>query len=74
LGTEELEVISHSLDEDGRIEQYIVTAPEKSQISSEIVLEASEVTITREQSHKHPPKKKIKVEMSMSKRRKMGVM
>ena len=74
MGTEELEVISHSLDEDGRIEQYIVTAPEKSQISSEIVLEASEVTITREQSHKHPPKKKIKVEMSMSKRRKMGVM
>lgn len=74
MGTEELEVISHSLDEDGRIEQYIVTAPEESQISSEIVLEASEVTITREQSHKHSPKKKIKVEMSMSKRRKMGVM
>ena len=74
MGTEELEVISHSLDEDGRIEQYIVTAPEESQIGSEIVLEASEVTITREQSHKHPPKKKIKVEMSMNKRRKMGVM
>ena len=74
LGTEELEVVSHSLDEDGRIEQYRVSAPERSQINSTIVLEASEVTVTREQSHKHPPKKKIKVEMSMNKRRKMGVM
>ena len=74
MGTEELEVVSHSLDEDGRIEQYRVSAPERSQINSTIVLEASEVTVTREQSHKHPPKKKIKVEMSMNKRRKMGVM
>jgi hypothetical protein len=38
-----------------------------------MTLEASEVTITKEQIHKHPPKK-IKVEMSMKKRRAIGNM
>jgi hypothetical protein len=38
-----------------------------------MTLEASEVTITKEQKHKHPPKK-IKVEMSMNKRRAIGNM
>tara|TARA_B100000745_G_scaffold229541_1_gene153909 strand:- start:2096 stop:2275 length:180 start_codon:yes stop_codon:yes gene_type:complete len=57
LGEEELVVVSHSLDERGNIEQYVVIPPPASQIGSNVVLEASEVTITREQTHKHPPKK-----------------
>ena len=60
LGDEELEVISHSLDEDGRIEQYRVKPPRNAQIGSTVVLQAEEVTVTREHSHKHKVKPKIK--------------
>jgi|TARA_B100000809_G_C14979334_1_gene473928 hypothetical protein len=74
LGEEELVVISHSLDKKGNIEQYIVNPPlDAHQQGQSMTLEASEVTITREQTHKHPPKK-IKVEMTMKKRRAMGTM
>ena len=50
MGDEELEVISHSLDEDGRIEQYRVKPPRNAQIGSTVVLQAEEVTVTREHS------------------------
>jgi hypothetical protein len=74
LGEEELEVLSHSLDKEGNIEQYEVNPPFGAhQHGQTMTLEASEVTITKEQIHKHPPKK-IKVEMSMKKRRAIGNM
>jgi len=61
LGEEELEVLSHSLDKEGNIEQYEVNPPFSAhQHGQTMTLEASEVTITKEQIHKHPPKK-IKV-------------
>ena len=74
LGEEDLEVISHSLDKEGNIEQYEVTPPFGAhQHGQAMTLEASEVIITKEQIHKHPPKK-IKVEMSMKKGRAIGNM
>ena len=75
MGEEKLEVVSHSLDEDGRIEQYVVKPPPAAQIGSNVVLEASEVTVVKAQKHKHPPKKiNMSMEMSMKKRRAMGNM
>ena len=44
-----MKVDSHSLDEDGNIEEYYV---------GDLTFKATEVKITQMQEHKHGPKKK----------------
>jgi|TARA_A100001388_G_scaffold202962_1_gene153993 hypothetical protein len=51
----EVKVESHSLDEDGTIEEYYVVHEGK-----EITLEASKVKVTKMESHGHSPKPKKK--------------
>ena len=51
MGEEEVKVDSHSMDENGNIEEYYV---------GEHTLKASEVTVTKIQEHGHPKKKKKK--------------
>ena len=58
----EVKVESHSLDEDGTIEEYYVIHK-----GQEITLEASKVKVTKMESHGHSPKPKKKKKWNLLK-------